>query len=193
MTDQQEAVGRQITYDVGERPVAGIVGALLLAVTVLVIGIVPIIVGFNSERRDPGGYHVLGVLTGLGHIVLGLLFLVEVLLTVANGRGRTLLRLAHALGRKPFLPTLDFLIGLIGIGFGTILMFAYTQTIADLPRLPRYALGYTMDGWLGIWIVWVSVLGGILFWSLWIDAVLGRDPRPQMVVELPEYDDEEEE
>ncbi|TAK21554.1 MAG: hypothetical protein EPO26_14515 [Chloroflexota bacterium] len=193
MTDSQVAEGPQIQYEVEERSLTAIVGAILLTLAITVVGFIPVFVGLSSERRDPGGgYIVLGLLTGLGHIVLGFVMFFDVLTTVGSGRGKTISRLARKLSHVSFMPTLDFFIGLFGVGFGTVYLFAYTQTIADLPRLPRYALGYTLDGWLGIWILWAAVLGGCFFWALWIDAILGRDPRPKVLVELPEdeYDEE---
>lgn len=169
-----------VEFEVEERSISAIIGAILLTMALTSVGFVPIFVGLASERRDPGGgYLILGVLTGFAHIVLGLVMLFEVLFTVGTGRGKTLARLARSLGRVTFMPTVDFMLGLVGIGFGTIYMFAFTQTIADLPRLPTYALGYTLDGWLGIWIVWVAVFLGCYFWALWIDGTLGRDPRPR--------------
>jgi hypothetical protein len=180
-----------IEYEVEERSISAIIGAILLTMSMTAVGFVPIFVAIGSERRDPGGgYIVLGLLTGLAHLLLGLLMLLEVLFTVGTGRGKTLGRLAHSLGRVTFLPTVDFMLGLVGVGFGTIYMFAFTQTIADMPRLPAYAQAYTSDGWLGIWIVWASVLVGCFFWSMWIDASLGRDPRPK-ARPLPEEEDEE--
>src|SRR5678816_4256511 len=102
---------------------------------------------------------------------------------------------ARAVSRVSFMPTLDFFLGLFGIGFGTVCMFAFTRTIADMPRVPREALGYITDGWLGIWIVWAAVLVGCFFWALWIDATLGRDPRPRPAAPAPddEYDYEDDE
>lgn len=173
----------EIEYEIEERPIGAIVGAILLTMAIVSVGFVPIFVGLGSERRDPGGgYIILGAITGLGHIVLGIMMLLEVLFTVGTGRGKTLARLARSVGRVSFMPGVDFTLGLIGVGFGTIYMFAFTQTIADLPRLPKYALGYTTDGWLGIWIVWAAVLAGCFFWALWVDATLGRDPQPRVVV-----------
>ena len=190
---EEAPAGPQVEYDVEERSIGTIVGAMVLTMALLGVGFVPVFVGFNAERRDPGGgYIILGVLTGLGHIVLGLLMLLEVLFTVGTGRGKTIARLARVIGRVPFAPTMDFFLGLVGIGFGTIYLFAFTQTIADLPRLPRYALGYTLDGWLGVWIVWAAVLVGCFFWSLWLDAVLGRDAVAKVRVEEPEEEDYDE-
>lgn len=188
---EEAPLGPQIEYEVEERSIGVIVGAMVMTMALLGVGVVPIVVGLSSERRDPGGgYIILGLITGIGHIVLGLLMLLEVLFTVGTGRGKTISRLARAIGRTPFVPTMDFFLGLLGVGFGTVYLFAFTQTLADLPRLPRYALGYTLDGWLGIWIVWLSVLLGCFFWSLWIDAVLGREPQARVVVEEPIEEDE---
>jgi hypothetical protein len=171
---------RPLDVEVEERSIGAIVGAILLTMAVTSVGFVPIFVGIASERRDPGGgYIVFGVITGLAHLVLGLVMLLEVLFTVGTGRGKTIARAARAVGRVSFMPTVDFFLGLFGIGFGTVYMFAFTQTIADMPRVPRDALGYVTDGWLGIWIVWGAVLVGCFFWSLWIDATLGRDPQPK--------------
>jgi hypothetical protein len=181
---------RQIEYEVDERPIGAIVGAIVLTMAMCAVGFVPIFVGIGSERRDPGGgYVALGVLTGVAHLVLGLAMLMEVLFTVGTGRGKTLGRLAHKLGRVSFFPTVDFMLGLVGVGFGTIYMLAFTQTIADMPRLPSYAQAYTSDGWLGVWIVWASVLTGCFFWSMWLDGTLGRDPHPRRDP-LPAADDE---
>ena len=186
-----------IEYEVEERSIGAIIGAILLTMALTAVGFVPIFVGVTSERRDPGGgYLILGGMTGIGHIVLGLVMLLEVLFMVGTGRGRTIGRLAKAIGKTPFMPTMDFFLGLIGIGFGTAYMFAFTQTIADLPRLPRYALAYTLDGWMGVWIVWAAVLVGCFFWAMWLDATLGRVPVPKARVateeDEDEYDDEEE-
>ncbi|HEY3083430.1 MAG TPA: hypothetical protein VGM69_26355 [Chloroflexota bacterium] len=183
----QGAAGPLIEYEVEERSIAAIIGAIMLAMAVTAVGFVPVFVGLASERRDPGGgYVVLGALTGLGHILIGLLLLFEVLFTVGTGRGKTIGRLARHIARVHFMPTLDFFLGLLGVGFATVYLLAFTQTIADLPRLPRYALGYTLDGWLGVWLVWASVAAGCFFWALWIDATLGREPVARARVELPE-------
>jgi hypothetical protein len=179
-----------VEYEVEERSISAIIGAILLTMSMTAIGFVPIFVGLGSERRDPGGgYLILGGLTGIAHLVLGLVMLLEVLFTVGTGRGKTIARLAHSIGRVTFLPTVDFMLGLIGVGFGTIYMFSFTQTIADMPRLPAYAQAYTSDGWLGIWIVWASVFVGCFFWAMWIDASLGRDPHPKRQP-LPDEDGE---
>jgi hypothetical protein len=189
---EEAPAGPQIEYEVEERPIGVIIGAMVLTMALLGVGFVPIFVGLNSERRDPGGgYIILGAITGIGHIVLGLLMLLEVLFTVGTGRGKTVSRLARAIGKVPFAPSMDFFLGLMGVGFGTVYLFAFTQTIADLPRLPRYALGYTLDGWLGVWIVWAAVLVGCFFWSLWLDAVLGREPVAKVRVEEPEEEEDE--
>src|SRR5687768_15942755 len=189
MSEQTQA-GPQVEYEVEERPIGMIVGAMVLTMALLGIGFVPVFVGLNSERRDPGGgYLILGLITGMGHILIGLLMLLEVLFTVGTGRGKTIARLARQTGNVPLAHNLDFFLGLMGVGFGTVYLFAFTQTIADLPRLPRYALGYTLDGWLGVWIVWAAVLVGCFFWSLWIDAVLGREPVAKVRVEEPEEEE----
>src|SRR5438093_5897983 len=154
----EEPVGPLIEYEVEERSIAAIVGAIMLTMAVTAVGFVPVFVGLASERRDPGGgYVILGAMTGLGHIVVGLLMLLEVLFTVGTGRGKTIARLARHIAKVHFMPTLDFFLGLVGVGFATVYLLAFTQTIADLPRLPRYALGYTLDGWLGVWLVWAAV------------------------------------
>ena len=190
----EPSFGPQIEYEVEERSLVAIVGAILLTMAVTAVGFVPVFVGLASERRDPGGgYVVLGALTGLGHIFVGLLMLFEVLFTVGTGRGRTIARLARHITKVHFMPTLDFFLGLVGVGFATVYLLAFSQTIADLPRLPRYALGYTLDGWLGVWLVWASVLAGCFFWALWIDATLGREPIARALVELAEEEEEEEE
>jgi hypothetical protein len=192
----EETVGPLIEYEVEERSIAAIVGAIMLTMALTAVGFVPVFVGLASERRDPGGgYVVLGAMTGLGHIVVGLLMLLEVLFTVGTGRGKTIARLARHIAKVHVMPTLDFVLGLVGVGFATVYLLAFTQTIADLPRLPRYALGYTLDGWLGVWLVWAAVAAGCFFWALWIDAILGREPVPRARVELPEeeegYEEEE--
>ena len=183
-----------VDFEVEERSIGAIIGAILLTMAVTTVGFVPIFVGIASEKIDPGGGYILfGLITGLAHLILGLVMLFEVLFTVGTGRGKTISRAARAISRVSFMPTLDFFLGLFGIGFGTVYMFAFTRTIADMPRVPREALGYVTDGWLGIWIVWAAVLVGCFFWSLWIDATLGRDPRPKpKVEEEPEdgYEDE---
>jgi hypothetical protein len=189
-----QRAGPPIEYEVEERPILAIVFALVLAMAVAAVGFVPVFVGLASERREPGGgYIVLGVLTGLGHIVVGLMLLLEVLFTVGTGRGRTIGRLARHIARVHFLPGLDFLLGALGVGFATVYLLAFSQTIADLPSLPRYALGYTLDGWLGVWLVWASVVAGCFFWALWIDATLGREAVARARVELPEDEEYEEE
>ena len=183
-----------IEFEVQERSIAAIVGAFLLTMALTTVGIVPIFVGVAAEKSDPGGgYIAFGIITGLAHLMLGLFMLFEVLFTVGTGRGKTIARAARAIGRVSFMPTIDFFLGLFGIGFGTIYMFAFTRTIADMPRVPREALGYVTDGWLGIWIVWAAVLVGCFFWALWIDATLGRDPRPRPAAPSPddEYDYDE--
>jgi hypothetical protein len=182
-----------VDFEVEERSIGAIVGAILLTMAITTVGFVPIFVGIASEKFDPGGgYIVFGLLTGFAHLVLGLTMLFEVLFTVGTGRGKTICRAARAVGRVSFMPTVDFFLGLFGIGFGTVYMFAFTRTIADMPRVPREALGYVTDGWLGIWIVWAAVLIGCFFWALWIDATLGREPRPKAPVatEADEYADE---
>lgn len=169
---------RKVEFDVRERSVGAIIGSLLLTMTLAAVGFVPIFVGIASERRDPGGgYLILGGMTGIAHLLFGLLMLVEVLFIVGTGRGKTIGRMAHSVGCIGFMPGLDFFLGLVAITFGTLYMLAFTQTIADMPRVPTHALGYTTDGWLGIWIVWVSVILGCFFWAIWMDTVLGRDPR----------------
>lgn len=174
----------QVEYEVEERSIAAIVGAILLTMAVTAIGFVPIFVGVASEKRDPGGgYVIFGALTGIAHVVLGIVMLFEVLFTAGTGRGRTIGRLARAIGRVAFMPTVDFFLGFFAIGFGTLYMFAFTQTIADMPRIPKDNLGYVTDGWLGIWLVWGAVLLGCFFWALWIDATLGREPRPKRQIE----------
>jgi hypothetical protein len=187
-----------VEFEVQERSIAAIVGAILLTMALTTVGFVPIFVGVAAEKIDPGGgYIAFGVVTGLAHLMLGLFMLFEVLFTVGTGRGKTIARAARAIGRVSFMPTVDFFLGLFGIGFGTIYMFAFTRTIADMPRVPREALGYVTDGWLGIWIVWAAVLVGCFFWALWIDATLGRDPRPRPAARAPDddydYDDEDDE
>jgi hypothetical protein len=170
----------EVDFEVEERSIGAIIGAILLTMAITSVGFVPIFVGVAAEKRDPGGgYIAFGVITGLAHLVFGLIMLFEVLFTVGTGRGKTIARAARAVGRVSFMPTADFFLGLFGIGFGTVYMFAFTQTIADMPRIPREQLGYITDGWLGIWIVWAAVLVGCFFWALWIDATLGRDPRPR--------------
>ncbi len=169
---------RKVEFDVRERSIGAIIGSLLLTIVLVAVGFIPIFVGIASERRDPGGgYIILGGLTGIAHLILGIIMLVEVLFIVGTGRGKTIGRMAHSVGRIGFMPGLDFFLGLVAIAFGTLYMLAFTQTIADMPRVPSYALGYTTDGWLGIWIVWVSVILGCFFWAIWMDTVLGRDPR----------------
>jgi hypothetical protein len=179
-----------VDFEVEERSIAAIVGAILLTMAITTVGFVPIFVGIAAEKSDPGGGYILfGAITGLAHLVLGLIMLFEVLFTVGTGRGKTISRVARSIGSVAFMPAADFFLGLFGIGFGTVYMFAFTRTIADMPRVPREALGYVTDGWLGIWIVWAAVLIGCFFWSLWLDATLGRDPRPKPKVE--EEPDEE--
>ena len=183
-----------VDFEVEERSIAVIVGAILLTMAMTTVGFVPIFVGVAAEKSDPGGgYVIFGLITGLAHLLLGLVMLFEVLFTVGTGRGKTIARAARALGPVSSMPNLDFFLGLFGIGFGTLTMFAFTRTIADMPRVPRDALGYVTDGWLGIWIVWAAVLVGCFFWSLWIDAALGRDPRPRPPAAddlAAEYEDE---
>src|SRR5260221_13028278 len=119
---------QQIEYEVEERSIAAIVGAILLTMAVTAIGFVPIFVGVGSEKRDPGGgYIVLGAMTGISHVLLGIVMLFEVLFTVGTGRGRTIGRLARAVGRVTFMPTVDFFLGFFAIAFGTIYMFSFTQ------------------------------------------------------------------
>jgi hypothetical protein len=181
---------RQIEYEVEERSIAAIVGAILLTMAITAIGFVPIFVGVASEKRDPGGgYVVLGAMCGVSHVLLGIVMLFEVLFTVGTGRGRTIGRAARAIGRVAFMPTVDFFLGFFAIGFGTLYMFAFTQTIADMPRIPKDNLGYVTDGFLGIWIVWAAILLGCFFWALWIDATLGREPRPKRQIEAAADDD----
>ena len=190
MTEEGRIPGT-IEYEVAERSVGAIIGSMFLMLALLALGFVPIIVGLQSERLDPGGgYLILGAITGLGHIVLGLMMFLEVLFVVGTGRGRTLGRLARANWPVQLGTTADFLLGLFGVGFGTAYMFVYAQGIADLPRMPNYAKGYTTDGWLGIWIVWISVLVGCFFWALWLDAILGRDPVPRRAMADDELDEE---
>jgi len=182
-----------IEYEFEERSIGAIVGAILLTMALTSVGFVPIFVGLATERRDPGGgYLAFGVVTGISHLFLGPLMLFEVLFTVGTGRGKTIARMARAVGRVSFMPTVDFFLGLFGIGFGTIYMFAFTQTIVDMPRIPRDSLGYVTDGWLGIWIVYASVLVGCFFWGLWIDATLGREPRPKIQLPPAAVDEEDE-
>lgn len=182
---------QQLEFEVEERSISAIVGAILLTMAMTAVGFVPVFVGIGSERRDPGGgYIILGALAGISHLILGLVMLMEVLFTVGTGRGKTLGRLAHSIGRVSFLPNVDFALGFVGVGFGTIYMFSFAQTIADMPRLPPYAQAYTSDGFLGVWVVWASVLTGCFFWSMWIDTTLGRDPRPKRQP-LPDADSEE--
>jgi hypothetical protein len=182
---------RPLDVEVEERSIGAIVGAILLTMAITTVGFVPIFVGIAAEKIDPGGGYVLfGVITGLAHLILGLVMLFEVLFTVGTGRGKTISRAARAVGRVSFMPTVDFFLGLFGIGFGTVYMFAFTRTIADMPRVPREALGYVTDGWLGIWIVWAAVLVWCFFWCLWIDATLGREPRPKAPVEADQDDDD---
>src|SRR5688572_27773093 len=107
MSEEAQA-GPIVEYEVEERPIGVIVGAMVLTMAVLGVGLVPIFVGLSSERREPGGgYIILGLITGLGHIVLGLLMLLEVLFTVGTGRGKTIARLAKAIGKVPFAPSVD--------------------------------------------------------------------------------------
>ena len=169
---------RKVEFEVRERSVGAIIGSLMLTMALAAVGFIPVFVGIASERRDPGGgYIILGGMTGIAHLLFGLVMLLEVLFIVGTGRGKTIGRMAHSVGRIGFMPGLDFFLGLVAISFGTLYMLAFTQTIADLPRVPTYALGYTTDGWLGVWIVWASVIIGCFFWAIWMDTVLGRDPR----------------
>src|SRR5438034_9396942 len=109
--DQQEQPA--IQFEVEERSISAIVGAILLTMAITSIGFVPIFVGVASEKRDPGGGYVLfGVMTGVAHIILGVTMLFEVLFTVGTGRGKTIARLARAIGRITFMPTVDFFLGL---------------------------------------------------------------------------------
>src|SRR5919201_2155453 len=103
----------RVEFEVEERSIGAIVGAILLTMAITSVGFVPIFVGVASEKRDPGGGYILfGVITGLAHLILGLVMLFEVLFTVGTGRGKTIGRAARALGRVAFMPTVDFFLGL---------------------------------------------------------------------------------
>src|SRR5690349_660304 len=107
-----------VEYEVEERSLGAIVGAILLTMAITSGGFGPIFVGVAAEKRGPGGgYIAFGVITGLAHVILGLIMLFEVLFTVGTGRGRTISRAARAIGRVSFMPTVDFFLGLFGIGF----------------------------------------------------------------------------